>query len=161
MLVITDENCPPTDFQSAPWNTASLVTPQHAVRRLWNEEALHKFSSSGGKVIISCKAEDIIKGEQLTLREQYALAAQGSNSREKGKQQWLNQDLPDLIEFTVGMKVMVTQNVETDLDITNGVRGTIVGIILHPDEPISRETEHTELKLQNLPLYILVKMGRT
>jgi len=32
---------------------------------------------------------------------------------------------------------------------------------MHPDKPISREMEHTELKLQNLPLYILVKMGRT
>jgi len=121
-LVITDKNCPPTDFQSAPWNTASLVTPRHAVRCLWNEEALHKFPSSEGKVIISCKAEDTIKGERLTLRERYALAARGSNSREKGKQQRLNKDLPDLIEITMGMKVMVTQNVETDLDITNGAQ---------------------------------------
>ena len=33
------------------------------------------------------------------------------------------------------MKVMVTDNIETDLDITNGARGKIVDIILHPDEP--------------------------
>ena len=44
-------------------------------------------------------------------------------------------DLPDMIELLVGMKVMVTQNVETDLDITNGARGKIVDIVLHPDEP--------------------------
>ena len=30
-----------------------------------------------------------------------------------------NQDLPELIDITAGMKVMVTQNVETNLDITN------------------------------------------
>lgn len=30
---------------------------------------------------------------------------------------------------------MVTNNVETDLDITNGARGEIMDIVLHPDEP--------------------------
>ena len=44
-------------------------------------------------------------------------------------------DSPYEIEVVVGMKVMVTNNVETDLDITDGVRGEIVDIILHPDEP--------------------------
>jgi hypothetical protein len=33
------------------------------------------------------------------------------------------------------MRVMVTKNVETDLDITNGARGEIVVIVLHEDKP--------------------------
>ena len=33
------------------------------------------------------------------------------------------------------MKVMVTKNIEIDLDLTNGAQGEIVDIILHPDEP--------------------------
>jgi len=74
-LIITDKNCPPMDFQMEPWKSVALVTPRHAVRRLWNEEALHKYSHSTGNEIISCKAVDTIKGEPLTLREQYALAA--------------------------------------------------------------------------------------
>jgi hypothetical protein len=57
------------------------------------------------------------------------------------------------------MKVMVTENLETDLDVTNGARGEIVNIILHPDEPpIGDEPIIT---LQHLPSYILVKMDRT
>jgi len=47
-------------------------------------------------------------------------------------------DLPHeiLIELAVGIKVMVTNNLETDLDImiTNGARGKFVDIILHPKD---------------------------
>ena len=45
---------------------------------------------------------------------------------EGDKKQKKNQDLLELIDITVGMKVMVTQNVKTDLDITNRAQGTIV-----------------------------------
>ena len=65
--------------------------------------------------------------------------------------------MPETINIAIGMKAMVTQNIETDLDITNGARGTIIEIILNPDEPIiSGGTGLTEL--QHLPVYILVKM---
>jgi hypothetical protein len=68
-------------------------------------------------------------------------------------------DLPAEIEITKGMQVMVTDNVETDLDVTNGARGEIVDIILHPDErPLGNEPI---AQLEYLPAYILVKMART
>ncbi|KAJ7102899.1 hypothetical protein C8R44DRAFT_746870 [Mycena epipterygia] len=35
-------------------------------------------------------------------------------------------DLPNVIEIAIGMKVMVTINIEADLDITNGAWGEIV-----------------------------------
>jgi hypothetical protein len=38
-------------------------------------------------------------------------------------------------EIAIGMKVMVTRNVEMDLNMTNGARGEIVGIMLHQNEP--------------------------
>ena len=38
-------------------------------------------------------------------------------------------------DMGIGKKVVVTRNVETDSDITNGTRATIVGLLLHPDEP--------------------------
>jgi len=57
------------------------------------------------------------------------------------------------------MKVMVTANIETDLDVTNGARGEIVDIILHPDEPPLGDDSIVTLKY--LPSYILVKMQRT
>ncbi|THH11175.1 hypothetical protein EW146_g8134 [Bondarzewia mesenterica] len=58
-----------------------------------------------------------------------------------------------------GMKVMVTTNVETDLDVMNGARGEIVDIILHPDEPdLERKPD---VELQHMPVCILVNMQRT
>ncbi|KAL4081257.1 hypothetical protein J3A83DRAFT_4427358 [Scleroderma citrinum] len=144
-LIVTNKKSLLTDFQSSLWNNASLV-------------ALHQFSSDIGNRIIACRAEDMIKGEPLTIQEQYRLATQGTSDRETGKQ-CSNQDLLESIDLTVGMKVMVTQNVETNLDIANGTQGSIVGIILHPDEPISSREMGPEL--QCLPLYILVKLDQT
>jgi hypothetical protein len=62
------------------------------------------------------------------------------------------------------MKVIVTDsdNVETDLDITNGARGEIVDIILHPDEPqFNRNDAVIKLKYLLPASYLLVKLTRT
>ena len=57
------------------------------------------------------------------------------------------------------MKVMVTQNVETDLDITNSACSTIVDIVLDKDEP-PLPNENT-VNPVHLPSYILVQLDRT
>ena len=57
------------------------------------------------------------------------------------------------------MKVLVTYNLETELDITNGAWGIITDIVLDP-----REAHHDHAPiycLQYLPKYILVKLERT
>ncbi|KAI0049248.1 hypothetical protein FA95DRAFT_1489493 [Auriscalpium vulgare] len=54
---------------------------------------------------------------------------------------------------------MVTLNVQTDLDIANGVRGIIYAIILSEDEP--EHTSSRRVTLQYPPAYILVKLDRT
>jgi ATP-dependent exoDNAse (exonuclease V) alpha subunit len=63
------------------------------------------------------------------------------------------------VKLAIGMKVMVTDNIETDLDITNGARGEIVDIILHPDEPPIGNSP--VVHLQYVPSYVLVKLTRT
>ena len=60
--------------------------------------------------------------------------------------------------MAIGAKVLVTQNIDIDIDVTNGARGEIVDIVLYPDEPpISQDS--SEVHLQYLPLYILVRMA--
>ena len=63
------------------------------------------------------------------------------------------------MEIALGMQVMVTDNLETDLDITNGARGEIVGIVLDKDEPPVGDLPI--VKLKHLLAYILVKLSRT
>ncbi|KAG8729496.1 hypothetical protein FRC12_020939 [Ceratobasidium sp. 428] len=58
------------------------------------------------------------------------------------------------------MKVMVTLNLNTDIDITNGARGVIVGVKLDPNEP-PFDPHQPQVTLTRLPAYILVKLDKT
>ncbi|THG93633.1 hypothetical protein EW026_g7654 [Hermanssonia centrifuga] len=147
------------DFSEAPWAGASLVTPRHAVRHLWNENAARKICAETARPLFISIAEDkITKGrnraEQLTLPERYALEC-----RSKTESRRQRKDLPRKIELAIGMRVLVTENLETDLDLTNGARGEIVDIVLHEQEP-AVGTEGV-FQLKYLPAYVLVKMDRT
>ncbi len=156
-LIINNPQCEPTDFGTAPWNEAFLVTPRHAVRRLWNAAANRKHCAEAGNQLFICSAEDTIRKRPLTLRERFSVAARHISS--DGLRKRPKDGLPDSVELAIGMKVMVTSNLATDLDITNGARGAIHKIILHPDEPSLPDSPL--VKLTYLPSYILVKLNRT
>ena len=143
----------PIDFSAQPWADASLITPRHAVRTRWNQAAAEKQCSDSGTHLFVCPSLDTIKGSPLTLEERYALASLPKKGRRRDK------GLPDFIHLAIGMKVMVTNNLQTDLDITNGARGIIVDIILNPNEPPLEEGPTITLK--HLPECILVKLSRT
>jgi hypothetical protein len=57
------------------------------------------------------------------------------------------------------MKVMVTFNVQTDLDVSNGARGEIVDIMLDEHEPDL--PSESIISLTYPPLYVLVRLTRT
>jgi hypothetical protein len=59
----------------------------------------------------------------------YQLAIQPTGRRNSSVQ------LPNKVGLAKGMKVSVTNNIATDLGITNGTRGEIVDIVLSPNEP--------------------------
>jgi len=109
------------------------------------------------KAYLMCTAEDTVRGQPIGLREKHALEAHRGKRNRGGH---TPKDLPYHIEIALGMKVMVTDNIETDLDITNGARGEIVNIVLHPDEPPINKGEAI-IRLKYLPLYLLVKLTRT
>ena len=98
-----------------------------------------------------CTAQDTIQGRPLTLYEKYCL--ESHHIDRKGKRSTQAKDLPRTVEFAIGMKVMVTENIEIDLDLTNGARGEIVDIVLHPDEPPIGDEPVVHLKY--MPTYRL------
>ena len=55
----------------------------------------------------------------------------------------------------MAIDIKVTQNVVMDLDITNGARGAIVDIWLHPDKPA------TELRTTKTYRGVLIKLDQT
>jgi len=153
-LIIDQGDSPLIDFDAEPWCNAGLVTPRHAVREKWNEFAVRKWCRTSREQLFVCTARDEIRGRELSRKEKYVMASRhGENKRKKCK------DLPWKIEIAKGMKVMVTNNLKTDLDVTNGARGEIVDIVLHPDEPLLPDGPIVNLK--HPPAYVLVKLERT
>ena len=142
------------DFNIAPWKSALLITPHHALQQKWNDCALRKFCRENLRSIFVCNAHDTIDGKPLSLRQRYALAA---NTKQETSIH--TRILPQKVELAIGMRIMITTNIQVDHDITNGACGEIVDIILHPDEPAIIPTAIVNLKY--LPIYILVKMNRT
>ena len=158
--IIGSPSCPKVDFDLEPWNDSSLVTPRHAVRTQWNEACVRKHCRLKKTKLFICTVENSMKGRELTLQEQYGVAARNVSSKQNGgKRRRKSNDLPGMVEIVIGMKVMVTSNIETDLDVTNGARGEIVDIILHPDEPTIEDGP--VVKLKYLPSYVLIKLTRT
>ena len=155
-LILTKKEAPPIEFSSTDWKDAALVTPRHAVCRLWNETALLKHGKKAHRMILECEADETIKGESLTIAEKYAVYQRQINLDSTQRKQ----ELPQTLQMAIGMKVMVTQNVITDLDITNGAQGTIIDIWLHPDEPPICDLQ-PKVELKYLPLCVLVKLDHT
>ena len=66
------------------------------------------------------------------------------------------------IEITIGMKVMVTVNILTDADLTNGMRGVTTDIILdHREHLDGSKVERGEITLLYPPAMIVFKPLRT
>ncbi len=87
------------------------------------------------------------------MTEKKSLARRGMNTGCKG-------NLPEELTISLGMNMMITTNIKTDLGLANGSRGDIVGIVLHKeDEDISKE--QAIVRLHNLPAFILVKLQKT
>lgn len=99
----------------------------------------------------------IIDGQPLTPAERYAVITKEGQKKDGGEER---AGLSKTVELTVGMPVMVTWNVHTELDVANGSRGEIVGIVLHPEE-VGHEEGECVWKLSRPPLYILVRLLRT
>ncbi|KAI0734337.1 hypothetical protein BC629DRAFT_1241052, partial [Irpex lacteus] len=130
-----------------------LVTPRHSVRVRWNEAALMKHCEDHGVQLFKGPAADTTHRRPLTNAEQMKVI----NRNVKGNGR--SHQLPDSVNLAVGMKAMVTLNVHTDLDVTNGARGEVVGIVLGKDEPDF--TQDRVVRLRFPPAYVLFKLDRT
>ena len=66
--------------------------------------------------------------------------------------------LKSTLQVALGMHVLVTLNVQTDIDVANGAKGTVVGLVLHEDEESSDDSIRT---LHHTPSCMFIKMDRT
>lgn len=163
-LVLTNPKCVATDFSSEKWRDCCLITPRNSVRTRWNDEAVKQHCRRTGEQLFICPAFDtcVDKGvrRSINLHERFVAIKDTTSGRNSRKGRREKNGLPDEIAIAAGLKVMVTLNVKTDIDVTNGARGVIVGIKLDPNEP-PFEVSSPVVTLTRLPAYILVKLDRT
>lgn len=122
------------------------MTPRHAVRLQWNSAAIRKHCGKSRRRLYICPAQDMTDGRPVTNEEKIAILTRtkGSTSHtDKG-------GLPKEVELAIGASVMVTLNINTDLDVANGVHGVIEGIVLDERERQSATTETKTIQLQNI-----------
>ena len=121
----------------------------------WNSMSAKACTLTLGGSLIHCPAFDSINSHQLTLEEKFAVAAKPKTRHGRNHHECAG--LANKVDIVIGMEVMVTFNISTDLDIANRARGHIIDIILDSHEEMSAVSSHTN-KLQYPPLYILVCM---
>ncbi|KAL1698677.1 hypothetical protein EV121DRAFT_186339, partial [Schizophyllum commune] len=156
-MVLGMPHCQP--MTGSAWQTPYFITPQHAVWQQWNEATLQQHCASKKEHIFICMVKQTMGGRPLSLWERHVVAssqAEGGGGRGKGK-------LPLEVEIAIGAKVLVTRNLETNLDITNGARGKIVGIVLSANKRDYGDAVMTHtimVHLHKLPLCVLVQTER-
>lgn len=125
-LVLTNKDCTIPNFQTAPWNDAVLITPRNSVRCQWNARATEKHSLWSGEMMYICPAEDSAHEAPLSTSQRLLVAKLSAKETE---------DLPTIIRIVKGMRIMVTRNIATTANLSNGSRGRIADIVLDPREP--------------------------
>ena len=65
--------------------------------------------------------------------------------------------LSRVVELEVGCKVIITTNIDTDMDMSNGAQGQVVHIWVDPQEPAGNGESSVE-DMQYPPACVLVKM---
>lgn len=124
---------------------------------LWNSAAIKKHCANRGHRLYVCPAEDTVGGRAATNEEKIAILTRVKGSNSQLERAGLAKD----IELAIGAPVMVTLNIHTDLDVANGVRGVIEGIVLDEREHQISTKETLTIHLRYPPRYVLVRLLRT
>ena len=78
------------------------------MRTQWNDAAIRKMCREKVRQIFKSTAHDTIKGRTISMKERCILEAHRGKRNRGGVK-----DLPFCIEIAIGMKVMVTNNIQT------------------------------------------------
>lgn len=130
------------DVQGDTWQNAILITPRNEVRSQWNSQANRRHCSREKQRLFLCPAEDTYCGRALTTEERDTIRSKQHAATQNSIPVGNKNILANIVELAIGMKVMITSNIETSLDMANGSRGTIEKIIFDERENIDGNFEH-------------------
>lgn len=165
--LILDPNLDQSLFSSpnSPWQTAVLVTPGNAVQTRWNELTSQNHCRQTGHALVRSHAYHTYQNQKLTRNLQVLVDARTFAVDDSKNSKSDPGGLPDVVQLAYGMAVMITYNIETELDLANGARGIVERIYVHPGSIVMgpRSTpDHLEiLELTRPPACVLVWLDRT
>ena len=138
---IVGQACSITSITDAP-----IVTPGNQLVMAVNDLFVD-FHSQYTKVYISTAYDHIGKNRKVpkNVRNKY-----------KNRPNTSTQGLPRELKLYVGMPVIVTSNIKTELGITNGTKGVVRSIHFKNDEIVDGDTGFHHL--EQMPDYIIVEL---
>lgn len=106
--------------------------------------AIQKHCSKDHCQLYISSAEDTISGFSVTNEEKITIMTKIKGSKAQMERGGLMKD----IELAIGASVMVMVNIQTNLDVANGVQGVIEAIVLDEQERQTaiNETQTIHLK---------------
>ncbi|KAG9125042.1 hypothetical protein FRC07_009216 [Ceratobasidium sp. 392] len=132
-VTLTHPSCRPTDFTSDRWKDCVLITPRNGTQVQWNDMSVSEHCRRTGQQLLVVPALDTCADEKerrpISMYEKWVSLISGANSQKGrcGGKKMEQKSLPDEVCIAMGLKVMVTMNLNTEIDITNGARGIISG----------------------------------
>jgi len=104
-----------------------------------------------GEIMYICPAEDSTGGTPLSPSQRLTIAAVPLKDTEQ---------LPTMIRIVKGMRVMVTRNISTAANLSNGSRGRIADIILDPrEDPIGQSAiQQRRSYLHYPPILVIIEL---
>jgi len=100
---------------------------------------LQKHCNQTGNLLYIVEAEDAVGDTRQPLNKEQKLIVAGMPSEDRRPGENTTKRLRHRLEIAKGMKIMVTLNLATEADLTNGSRGTVEDIVLDPRERVSSE----------------------
>ena len=111
------------------WKRCKIVVPQNLIRQAWNHDDAVSYALQAKQPLLVCTAIDFRSKATLSKHDKKRLSRLKDNE---------TASLPFRLPLVVGLRVMLRNNLATELGLTNGAEGTIREVILDPRESIPK-----------------------
>ena len=143
-------------FQENPWNSATMLVFRNEVRTIINNLSVFELSTRSNQSPIVIVANDQVRRHDIDNAEIRRFLLCLPDNKTEG--------LPGYLPIVPNMSVLITHNIATELQISNGSIGRLVKVVYEDEEQshdataISNPTFPSNTVYVRKPLYALVQL---
>lgn len=128
--VIGSEHCPVKTLDDPNWRDAQILVFSNEVRQEFNNHiAISRAHETNTKLIV-CVAEDVVKINSYQVPKSCSNILKSILKISDDK----TDDLPGLLPLVSNMPIILTENISTQLGLTNGTNGIFKSLLYEDDE---------------------------